>query len=144
MDSVATGEVEHLALSQVRSDFGFVNVRLNLIGNENQENVRPLRCFREGDHFHVGVSGLFGIMVFHIADDDLASGVAQVLRLSVTLAAEPDGSDQFVLEDAEIRIVLKVKPVSLGWVFRCHAWRLHVAMPWSSAWRFDSRRPILK
>ena len=108
MHRIAAGKIQDLAFSQVWLDLGMVYRHLQLIRDQHEKNIRPLHRLRNRNDFKTVGPRYIGVAIFLISDDDVEAGVAQVLRLGVTLAAVSNRSDQSVLNDAEIRVLFEI------------------------------------
>ena len=109
VDVEAVAEADCLALGEVGRDCFFVDSRLDLVGQENLDDVALLRGFG-------GTEGLEPVLDGHLVvwrslefgDQHLDTGVAQVLGLSVPLAAVADDSHRLTLERRKFRIFLVI------------------------------------
>ena len=83
----------------LRKDF-----RLHLVGDEEQNDVRPLDCLHDGHGLEPVTSGPLGVVVLDVAYDDLDTGVPQVLGLGVTLAAVAQAGHKPAFDDAQVGV----------------------------------------
>ena len=94
---------------QVRQNLVLEQVSLQLIGNQDVDQISTLGCFRSGDGLEVVADGQIVVgSTGALPDDDIAAAVAQVLRLSMSLASIADNGDCFVLEQREIRVIVVI------------------------------------
>jgi hypothetical protein len=104
-DVEAVAEDERLALGEVGGDVVGVQVTLALVGREDDDDVGPCGGLGTGEN---GESGFFGLLLrlraFLQPDDDLDTGVAEVLRVRVALRAVADDGDLLALDECEVGV----------------------------------------
>ena len=114
VDGIPGREVEHLALAQIGRDVVEVELALQLVGQQNQQDVRAPDRLGDAHHLEAVVARGIRVAVLDVADDDVQPGVAQVLRLRVALAAIAQGRDQLALQVFEIGVLRQVERVTPG------------------------------
>ena len=90
-----------------------MDFRLHFVGDEEQDDVRPLDCLHDGHDLEPVTSGPLGVVVLDVAYDDLDTGVPQVLGLGVTLAAVAQAGHKPAFDDAQVGVLLEIQPVPL-------------------------------
>src|SRR5215217_2882893 len=109
VDVEPVGEHQHVAGPQVRRDVLDVDPRLRGVGEQDHDDVGLGRRLgrRQGAKTH-GLGLGPALRPFAQADAHVEAGVLQVLRVRVTLTAEPEDRDPLPLERRTIRVLLVV------------------------------------
>ncbi len=109
----AVGEHQGLAGGEVRRDVARVQVALHVIRNQDHHHVGGLGGVGGGEHLQPGRFRLGAALArLRQADDHVEARIAQIQRMSVTLAAIADNGDGFTFEEANIAVLFVVT--------RCH------------------------
>lgn len=108
-DVEAVREGNRLALGQVGGNVLLVHVRLTLIVDENHDDIRLLRGFRNGHHVEA-VLDCHGPAFAALAQthDDVHAGIAQVQRVGMTLRAVADDGDGLAGQLVQVTILFIV------------------------------------
>ena len=102
VDGEPVCEHQRLARLEPRLDLRFIQVGLQMIRNQDHDDVGGLGGLRDGHHFQP--RGLrFGpaLAAFVEPDNDIATGIAQIQRMRVPLAAVADNGDRLVFDCIE-------------------------------------------
>ena len=108
-DVEAVREGNRLAFGQVGGNVLLVHVRLTLIVDENHDDIRLLRGFRNGHHVEA-VLDCHGPAFAALAQthDDIHAGIAQVQRVGMTLRAVADDGDGLAGQLIQVTILFIV------------------------------------
>ena len=94
---------------QVRLDFLFVEVALQLIGDEDVDDVGLLGGVGGADGLEAVADGEVVVLAAGaLADDDVDAAVAEVLGLGVALRAVADDGDRLALEGGEVGVFVVI------------------------------------
>src|SRR5215203_786859 len=82
---------------------------LELVGREDDDDIGPRRGIRDAPDLESGLLGLGGrLRALLQPDDDLDTGIAEVLRVRVALRAVTDDRDLLALDEREVRVLVVV------------------------------------
>ena len=106
MDIEAVSEHQHISCLKVRLDVLLVKSSLQFIVDKDHDDIGLLGCFRGGIYLKaLLLCPLPGLGALIKTDDDMCSGVLQVQRMRMALAAVADDSDRLSVEKGEITIL---------------------------------------
>ena len=109
MDVEAVAEDQRLALGHVAGDLGVVDLRLDLIGQQNLDHIGGPGGFGCRNRIEpVGLGHLVVPGALQLADNHVEAAVTQVLRLSVPLAAVTDNRDLALFENRGLGVLIVV------------------------------------
>ena len=109
MDVEAMGEHKHVAFFQVGLDVSLIHGRLLLVIDEDHDDVCLFGSFICCKHFKALCLSLGpGFASLVQTDDDVASGILQVQRMGMALAAVADNRDGFAFQQGKVAVFLVV------------------------------------
>ena len=109
VDVEAVRAHEDVAGLQVRLDFVFVEVALQLVGDEDVDDVGLLGGVGGAHRLEAVADGEVVVLAAGaLADDDVDAAVAQVLGLGVALRAVADDGDRLAFEGGEVGVFVVV------------------------------------
>src|SRR6185436_16993569 len=109
VDVEAVGEHQHLALAEPAADRLLEDRALRLVGQQDHHHVAHLGGVGHRRHLQtILLGGRPRLAALVEADDDILTGVAEVQRVGVALAAVAHDRDLLALEEAEIGVLVVV------------------------------------
>ena len=94
---------------EVRPDVALIGVALNFVGEQDVDQITDLGRFSQRDGCEAVADGQIVVLAAGaLPDDDVAAAVAQVLSLSVTLAAVAEDGNGLALQQGQVGIVVVV------------------------------------
>ncbi len=125
------------------ADVALVEARLHVVRHQHHDGVGVLGGLGRAEHLEAGLLGARRVgRARQVADDHAHAAVAQVLGVSVSLAAEADDGDRLAADQAEVGVIVVVHgSPSLSWLPRGRQWFPEcVAYPTGER-HGDDRRP---
>ena len=103
------GEHQGVARIEIRLDLALVEIRLDMVRQQDHDDLGSFGGVRNGKHFQSRPFRLGpGLGTFVQADDDVESALQQVQRVRVSLAAVADDGDFLPLKQVEVAVRLVV------------------------------------
>jgi ketol-acid reductoisomerase len=107
MDVEPVRAEQHVAGFEVRLDVLGVDVALNFVGQEDVDQVPLVGGLGGRDGCETVLHGLIVIGgAGTLADDDVAAGITQVLRVGMSLAAVADDRDRLAFEQTQVGVLV--------------------------------------